>query len=221
MVTKKTAKSHKDDLHEPAVDLDGMFFPPLNGETSGKIAEHYREIIKLLGEDPDRDDLRKTPARVADSLRFLTAGYYRNLDEVIGDGIFEDKCDEMILLRDIELYSLCEHHILPFFGKAHVAYIPNGKIIGLSKIPEIVDVFARRLQVQERLTNQIADTLMAVLKPKGVGVVIEAHHLCMMMRGIQKQNSKAITSAMRGGFKRFSKTRMEFLRLIELSNGSH
>ncbi|MCX6646372.1 MAG: GTP cyclohydrolase I FolE [bacterium] len=193
----------------------------MNGETSGKIASHYREIIKLLGEDPDRDNLKKTPERVAESLRFLTAGYYRNLDEVIGEGIFEDKCDEMILVSDIELYSLCEHHLLPFYGKAHVAYIPNGRIIGLSKIPEIVDVFARRLQVQERLTNQIADTIEAVLKPKGVGVVIEAFHLCMMMRGVQKQNSKAITSAMRGGFKSYSKTRMEFLRLIAMSNGSH
>jgi GTP cyclohydrolase I len=193
----------------------------MNDDVTGKIAQHYREILALIGENPDREMLRQTPERVAESLKFLTTGYYRNLDEVIGDGIFEDTCDEMILIRDIELYSLCEHHLLPFYGKAHVGYIPNGKIIGLSKIPGIIDVFARRLQVQERLTNQIADTLQAVLKPRGVGVVIEAYHLCMMMRGVQKQNSKAITSAMRGGFKRYSKTRMEFLRLIALSNGSH
>ena len=221
MASKKVSKQPADCPSTTRIDLDGLFFPPLNGETTGKLAHHYREIIKLLGEDPDRGDLKKTPDRVAESMKFLTAGYYQDLDEVIGEGIFEDTCDEMILVRDIELYSLCEHHILPFYGRAHVAYIPNGRIIGLSKIPKIVDVFARRLQVQERLTNQIADTIQALLKPKGVGVVIEAFHLCMMMRGVQKQNSKAITSAMRGGFKRYSKTRMEFLRLIELSNGSH
>lgn len=221
MTAEKLPKPVKEDSRFKGLDLDELFFPPMNGETAGKLAEHYREILALIGEDPDRDALLKTPQRVAESLRFLTAGYYQDLDEVIGDGIFEDTCDEMILVRDIELYSLCEHHMLPFYGRAHVAYIPNGKIIGLSKIPGIVDVFARRLQVQERLTNQIADTIQAVLKPKGVGVVIEAFHLCMMMRGVQKQNSKAITSAMRGGFKRYSKTRMEFLRLIALSNGSH
>jgi GTP cyclohydrolase IA len=221
MAPKKASKHPVDKSLKCRTDLEGFFLPPMNGETSGKIACHYREIIKLLGEDPDRDNLQRTPERVAESLRFLTAGYYQNLDDVIGNGIFEDTCDEMILVSDIELYSLCEHHILPFYGKAHVAYIPDGRIIGLSKIPEIVDVFARRLQVQERLTNQIADTIEAVLKPKGVGVVIEAFHLCMMMRGVQKQNSKAITSAMRGGFKSKSKTRMEFLQLIAMSNGSH
>src|SRR5256714_443854 len=169
--------------------------------------------LQLLGEDPARDGLVRTPARVARAMKFLTQGYSSSAEEVVGTGIFKEEHDNMIMVRDIELYSMCEHHMLPFFGKANVAYIPNGKIVGLSKIPRIVDVFARRLQVQERLTEEIAEGLCSVLQPSGVGVVIEAYHLCMMMRGVQKQNSKTITSALRGVFREDPKTRDEFLRL--------
>jgi len=172
-----------------------------------------RRQLELIGEDPKREGLERTPARVAKSLRFLTQGYDTSAEEVVGKGVFKEDHDNMIMVRDIELYSLCEHHLLPFFGKAHVAYIPNGKIVGLSKIPRIVDVYARRLQVQERLTEQIAEGLCRVLNPSGVGVVIEAYHLCMMMRGVEKQNSKTITSAVRGAFKDDAKTREEFLHL--------
>jgi GTP cyclohydrolase IA len=172
-----------------------------------------RRELELLGEDPDREGLQRTPARVAAALKWMTQGYGSSAEEVVGSGIFEEEHDNMIMVRDIELYSMCEHHMLPFFGKAHVAYIPNGKIVGLSKIPRIVDVYAQRLQVQERLTEQIAEGLCKVLRPAGVGVVIEAYHLCMMMRGVQKQNSKTITSALRGAFREDPKTRDEFLRL--------
>jgi GTP cyclohydrolase I len=172
-----------------------------------------RRELELVGEDPDREGLLQTPKRVAKAMKFLTEGYKSSAEEVVGRGIFREEHDNMIMVRDIELYSLCEHHMLPFFGKAHVAYIPNGKIVGLSKIPRIVDVYARRLQVQERLTEQIAEGLCSVLDPSGVGVVIEAYHLCMMMRGVQKQNSKTITSALRGAFREDPKTRDEFLRL--------
>jgi GTP cyclohydrolase IA len=175
--------------------------------------ELIRRELELIGEDPRREGLLKTPERVAKSMRFLTQGYASSAEEVVGKGIFKEEHDNMIMVRDIELYSLCEHHMLPFFGKAHVAYIPNGKIVGLSKIPRIVDVYARRLQVQERLTEEIAEGLCSVLQPSGVGVVIEAYHLCMMMRGVQKQNSKTITSALRGAFREDPKTRDEFLRL--------
>ena len=172
------------------------------------------EMLKAVGEDPDRQGLARTPKRVAKSMDFLTSGYKMDLKAVINDAVFdEDGVDEMIVVRDIELYSLCEHHMLPFFGKAHVAYLPSGKIIGLSKIPRIIDVFARRLQVQERLTIQVAQALEEALKPKGVAVVIEARHLCMMMRGVQKQNSSATTSCMLGHFKTDAKTRSEFLNL--------
>jgi GTP cyclohydrolase I len=176
--------------------------------------------LELIGEDPDREGLERTPARVARSMKFLTQGYASSAEEVVGKGVFKEEHDNMIMVRDIELYSLCEHHMLPFFGKAHVAYIPNGKIVGLSKIPRIVDVYARRLQVQERLTEQIAEGLCSVLHPSGVGVVIEAYHLCMMMRGVQKQNSKTITSALRGAFREDPKTRDEFLRLAHSSDGT-
>ena len=172
-----------------------------------------RTQLEILGEDPEREGLARTPARVAKSLRFLTEGYNHTAAEVVGNGVFREEHDNMIMVRDIELYSLCEHHMLPFFGKAHVAYIPNGKIVGLSKIPRIVDVYARRLQVQERLTEEIAEGLCRVVNPSGVGVVIEAYHLCMMMRGVQKQNSKTITSALRGVFREDPKTRDEFMRL--------
>ena len=169
--------------------------------------------LELIGEDPDREGLERTPARVAKAMKFLTQGYASSAEEVVGKGVFKEEHDNMIMVRDIELYSLCEHHLLPFFGKAHVAYIPNGKIVGLSKIPRIVDVYARRLQVQERLTEQIADGLCRVVNPSGVGVVIEAYHLCMMMRGVEKQNSKTITSALLGSFREDGMTRDEFLRL--------
>jgi GTP cyclohydrolase IA len=171
------------------------------------------EILEQLGEDPNREGLRQTPARVEASLKWLTRGYGMNVDEVIGDALFEEEHESMICVRDIEIYSMCEHHMLPFFGRAHVAYLPNGRIVGLSKIPRVVEVFARRLQVQERLTDQIAEALCAVLKPLGVGVVVEAYHLCMMMRGVEKQNSKTVTSSLRGAFRDDAKTRDEFLRL--------
>jgi GTP cyclohydrolase IA len=183
-------------------------------------ADLIRRELELVGEDPDREGLLETPKRVAKSMKFLTEGYASSAEEVVGKGIFKEEHDNMIMVRDIELYSLCEHHMLPFFGKAHVAYIPNGKIVGLSKIPRIVDVYARRLQVQERLTEEIAEGLCSVLQPSGVGVVIEAYHLCMMMRGVQKQNSKTITSALRGAFREDPKTRDEFLRLAYSSGGS-
>ncbi len=176
-------------------------------------ADKIREVLAAMGEDPRREGLLKTPERVESSLRFLTQGYWQTVEDVVGDAVFEEKHQSMIMVRDIELYSLCEHHLLPFFGRAHVAYIPNGKILGLSKVARIVDVFARRLQVQERLTDQIADAVMDILKPTGVGVVIEAAHFCMMMRGVEKQNSRTVTSALRGIFRDDSKTRDEFLRL--------
>jgi GTP cyclohydrolase I len=184
-----------------------------NTPADKEFEELIRRELELIGEDPRRDGLLKTPERVAKSMKFLTEGYASSAEEVVGKGIFKEEHDNMIMVRDIELYSLCEHHMLPFFGKAHVAYIPNGKIVGLSKIPRIVDVYARRLQVQERLTEEIAEGLCSVLQPSGVGVVIEAYHLCMMMRGVQKQNSKTITSALRGAFREDPKTRDEFLRL--------
>jgi len=184
-----------------------------NTKDSKEFEDLIRRELELVGEDPEREGLVSTPRRVARAMKFLTQGYSSSAEEVVGKGIFKEEHDNMIMVRDIELYSLCEHHMLPFFGKAHVAYIPNGKIVGLSKIPRIVDVYARRLQVQERLTEQIAEGLCRVLNPSGVGVVVEAYHLCMMMRGVEKQNSKTITSALRGAFMEYPKTRDEFLRL--------
>jgi len=172
-------------------------------------------MLELLGEDPARDGLLKTPQRVANSLTWLTHGYDVDVAEVVGDAVFEESNSSMVMVRDIELYSLCEHHLLPFFGRAHIAYIPDGRIVGLSKLPRIVDVFARRLQVQERLTEQIAQAVEDVLKPHGVGVVVEAYHLCMMMRGVQKQNSQTVTSAVRGLFRSDPRTREEFLSLAQ------
>ena len=173
-----------------------------------------RRQLEMIGENPGREGLLDTPKRVARSLRWLTQGYRTCVEDVVGTGVFKAEGHKnMVMVRDIELYSMCEHHMLPFFGKAHVAYIPDEQIVGLSKIPRIVDVFARRLQVQERLTEQIASALDEVLKPTGVGVVIEAYHLCMMMRGVEKQNSKTITSALRGAFRDDAKTREEFLHL--------
>lgn len=173
-----------------------------------------RHMLGALGEDPDREGLAKTPERVEKALRWLTRGYGLSVMDAVGDALFEEEHNSMILVRDIELYSMCEHHILPFFGRAHVAYIPDGRIVGLSKLPRIVEVFARRLQVQERLTDQIADAIMEVLDPHGVGVLIEATHLCMAMRGVEKQNSRTITSAVRGIFRSDIRTREEFLRLV-------
>src|SRR5712671_1726798 len=173
-----------------------------------------REMLDQLGEDPNREGLRRTPSRVETSLKWLTRGYGISVEDVIGDAIYTEQHDNLVCVRDIEIYSLCEHHLLPFFGKAHVAYLPNGRLVGLSKIPRVIEVFARRLQVQERLTDQVADALMEVLDPRGVGVVIEAYHLCMMMRGVEKQNSKTVTSALRGALLQDAKTRDEFLRLV-------
>ena len=174
---------------------------------------YYKKIIRNIGEDPDRDGLLDTPGRAARAMQYLTRGYGQSLDEVVNNAIFESDNDEMILVKDIEVYSLCEHHLLPFIGKCHVAYLPTGKVIGLSKIARIVDMFARRLQIQENLTKQIADSLMDIIQPSGVGVIIEAKHLCMMMRGVEKQNSSMTTSMMLGSFRKDDRTRSEFLRL--------
>jgi GTP cyclohydrolase I len=175
-----------------------------------------RRLLTELGEDPDREGLARTPQRVEKALRFLTSGYSANIDEVLNDALFTVDYNEMVIVKDIDFYSLCEHHLLPFFGKCHIAYIPATRVIGLSKIPRLVDVFSRRLQIQERLTNQIADTIREKIGPLGVAVVIEATHLCMSMRGVEKQNSFAVTSAMVGAFRSNARTRMEFLELIKL-----
>jgi GTP cyclohydrolase I len=184
------------------VDLSGVPFPDL-----------VAEMIRRLGDDPDREGMRKTPERVAEAMAFLTKGYAESPEAVLQDALFEESHQNMVLVKDIEVYSMCEHHLLPFFGKAHVAYVPNGRIVGLSKLARLVEVFARRFQVQERLTEQIAQALWVTTEPQGVAVVVEAYHLCMMMRGVEKQNSKTITSAMRGVFLEDQRTRDEFLRL--------
>jgi len=189
-------------------------FAPLPRSESPGFQGLVREMLAELGEDPSREGLLKTPERVEKSLRWLTRGQEMDVREVVGDALFEEGYDNMVLVRDIEFYSLCEHHMLPFFGQAHVAYVPNGRVVGLSKVARVVDVFARRLQVQERLTDQIADALVEVLEPRGVGVVLEASHFCMMMRGVEKQNSRTLTSALRGSFRDDADTRGEFLRLV-------
>jgi GTP cyclohydrolase I len=194
------ASIHPVDVDELPADDDGY-------------AALVRRQLALLGEDPNRLGLARTPTRVASAMEWLTRGYDTDLRQVVGEGVFAEEHVNMIMVRDIELYSLCEHHLLPFFGKAHVAYIPNGRIVGLSKLPRIVEMFARRLQVQERLTEQVAKAIEEVLEPRGVGVVVEAYHMCMMMRGVEKQNSRTITSALRGVFRDDGKTRDEFLRL--------
>lgn len=176
--------------------------------------DHFHAIIEALGEDPQREGLLRTPQRAADAMRFLTQGYTQDLDALLNEAVFESSNSEMVIVRDIELYSLCEHHLLPFIGRAHVAYLPSGKVIGLSKIPRIVDMFARRLQIQENLTQQIGETIQHVTQATGVGVVIEAKHLCAMMRGVQKQNSSMTTSWMHGRFREDPRTRAEFLDLI-------
>ena len=179
------------------------------------MAEHYRAVIEAIGEDPEREGLVKTPERAAKALAFLTQGQGADPADILRSALFEEDCEEMVLIRDIEVFSLCEHHMLPLFGKAHVAYLPQGRITGLSKIPRVVDVFARRLQVQERLTRQIRDCIQETLQPKGVAVVIEARHLCMQMRGVEKQHSLTTTSAFTGAFLNDPKTRKEFIRLID------
>jgi len=181
---------------------------------SDPLEKYVRGILKELGEDPDRDGLERTPHRVARSFRFLTKGYADDPVTILNNALFDVTYDEMVLVKDIDFFSLCEHHLLPFFGRAHVAYIPNGKVVGLSKIPRLVEMFARRLQVQERLTMQIAETIEKVLAPKGVAVVVESIHLCMMMRGVEQQNAFAITSSLKGSFQSDSKTRSEFMELI-------
>lgn len=186
---------------------------PSNGELP-RIAPHVKEILTLLGEDPNRDGLQRTPERVEKALEFLTGGYRTDIKTIVNGAFYEVKYDEMVVVKDIEFFSLCEHHMLPFFGKVHVAYLPKARVIGLSKIPRIVDAFARRLQIQERMTQQIAQTLREVLDPVGVGVICEARHLCMMMRGVEKQHSGATTSAMLGAFRRRKETRDEFLSLV-------
>ena len=184
-----------------------------NPEMTGKLTDNYRSIIEGLGEDSYRDGLLKTPERAAKAMQFLTSGYTVDAEQILRSAMFKEAYSEMVLVKDIEIYSLCEHHMLPFFGKAHIAYIPNGYIVGLSKIPRVVDVFARRLQVQERLTLDILNAINNTLKPQGVAIVIEAMHMCMMMRGVQKQNSVTTTSAFRGQFEK-QETRTEFLKLI-------
>ncbi|HET9425561.1 MAG TPA: GTP cyclohydrolase I FolE [Gemmatimonadaceae bacterium] len=201
-------------------DAAAPFAPPSRSDIpsivrtdSDELESLVRRQLELIGEDPDREGVLKTPERVAKSLRWLTRGYETDVADVVGDAIFEEAHENMVMVRDIEFYSMCEHHMLPFFGKAHIAYIPNGRIVGLSKLPRIVEVFARRLQVQERLTEQVAGAIDEALAPRGVGVVIEASHLCMMMRGVERQGSRTITSAMRGKFRDCPMTRDEFLRL--------
>ena len=240
MADKKRSNTSADGAHRPANDSSRRAAPPAGplaqrdtvvarrvpapradeGLDLDNAPEHnleFEEIVHrmlgMLGEDPERPGLIKTPERVANSLTWLTRGYGMDVQEVVGDAVFAEPHTSMVMVRDIELYSLCEHHMLPFFGKAHIAYIPDGHIVGLSKLPRIVEVFARRLQVQERLTEEIAQAIQDVLNPKGVGVVIEAYHLCMMMRGVQKQNSQTVTSAVRGIFRNDARTREEFLAL--------
>lgn len=181
--------------------------------------ELYRELLLRLGEDPNRDGLLRTPERMEKSLAFLTRGYTMDVTEVLHEALFDVDYDEMVIVKDIEFYSMCEHHMLPFFGKAHIAYVPNGKVIGLSKLPRLVDVFARRLQVQERLTRQIADAITEAINPQGVAVILEGQHLCMMMRGVEKQLSSTVTSSMLGVFKTQLQTRNEFLSLVRQKGG--
>ena len=186
-----------------------------NDDTTNKIASYYQDILQNIGEDPTREGLLKTPERVAKSLQFLTHGYDLNPDEILKSALFKEEYSEMVIVKDIDVYSMCEHHMLPFFGKAHIAYIPNGTIVGLSKIPRIVDAFARRLQVQERLTIEIRDCIQRTLNPKGVAVVIECTHMCMAMRGVQKQNSSTTSSAFTGLFMKNDATRKEFISLVK------
>jgi GTP cyclohydrolase I len=210
----------KDDLlHDRDEDIDGYEkIDRYNPTLIESISAHYKDILQLIGEHPSREGLLKTPERVAKAMLYLTQGYDLNAKEILQSAMFKEEYSQMVIVKDIEVYSMCEHHMLPFFGKAHVAYIPNGKVVGLSKIPRVVDVFARRLQVQERLTNEIRDCIQDTVNPMGVGVVIECRHLCMSMRGVQKQNSVTTTSAFTGEFLK-EKTRTEFLNLISAKLG--
>ncbi len=208
-----------DHANRPRIVATGHYAETFDPSTEDEVYDREKEglvrnLLTSLGENPEREGLKRTPLRVAKALDFLTSGYHATVDQVIKGAIFTEDCKEMVVVRGIEFYSLCEHHMLPFFGHAHVAYLPNGKVVGLSKIARVVDVFARRLQVQERLTNQVADALMEALDPHGVAVVIEASHTCMMMRGVQKQNSTTVSSAMRGTFEEDPRTRAEFLGFI-------
>ncbi len=204
----KTTKAIIRPIARPIVQL-----APTNDDPES-IASHVREILAKIGEDPEREGLLRTPERADKALRYLTSGYSTDLGEIVNGALFNQECDEMVVVKDIEFFSMCEHHLLPFFGKMHVAYLPKKKVIGLSKIPRIVDMFARRLQLQERLTRQVAETLQEVLEPRGVGVICEARHFCMMMRGVEKQHSGTITSSMLGGFRQRKDTRDEFLSLV-------
>ena len=186
----------------------------MNDKQSAELEKLVRRKLALLGEDPNREGLKRTPHRVAKAFDFFVSGYKKTPKQILNDALFESDSEEMVIVQDIDFYSLCEHHLLPFFGKCHVAYLPNGKVIGLSKLPRLVDVYARRLQIQERLTQEIASAIEELIQPQGVGVVVEGQHLCMMMRGVEKQNSFAITSAMRGRFREDARTRNEFLDLI-------
>jgi GTP cyclohydrolase I len=190
---------------------------PVEDPGTGEIARRMREILGEIGEDPTREGLVRTPQRFEKALKFLTSGYTMNVEKVVNGALFAVKYDEMVIVKDIEFFSMCEHHLLPFYGKAHVAYLPNEKVIGLSKIPRLVDMFARRLQVQERLTQEIAETLQQILHPRGVAVILEAQHFCMMMRGVEKQHSGTVTSAMLGDFRERKETRDEFLNLVSKS----
>ena len=201
-------------LHSFHAEHTAPLAPVSSGEARSAFETLVREMLVQLGEDPVREGLRQTPARVEASLKWLTRGYHMSVPDVIGDALYRERHENLVCVRDIEIYSLCEHHLLPFFGKAHVAYLPDGRLVGLSKIPRVIEVFARRLQVQERLTDQVADALMEVLEPRGVGVVIEAYHLCMMMRGVEKQNSRAVTSSLLGTFRSDARTRAEFLDFV-------
>jgi len=208
-VTKPTTSTTQELLLN---DLD------TKSQNARAIAAHVREIIRLVGEDPEREGLRKTPERYEKALKFLTSGYHQNVDHVLNGATFSVTYDEMVVVKDIEFFSLCEHHLLPFFGKAHVAYLPSNKVVGLSKIARLVNMFARRLQIQERMTCQIAKSIEEKIAPQGVGVIIEARHLCMQMRGVEKQHGSAVTSAMLGAFRENKQTRDEFLALIRPKN---
>lgn len=198
---------HKAKKNNPVIDIKSK-------ASSASIASHMKEVLRVLGEDPDRDGLINTPERSEKALRYLTSGYSADVRQIVNGALFDVKYDEVVIVRDIEFFSLCEHHLLPFFGKMHVAYLPDQKVIGLSKIPRLVDVFARRLQIQERLTQQVAETIQELVNPVGVGVICEARHFCMMMRGVEKQHSGAITSAMLGAFRDNKETRNELLSLV-------
>ena len=216
LVKKPILMSTKDVLKDESID-GYVKIDRYNDSKIEAIATHYKDVLTQLGEDPEREGLVKTPERVAKALQYLTHGYDLNPAEILKSAMFKEDYSQMVVVKDIEVYSMCEHHMLPFFGKAHIAYIPNGHIVGLSKIPRIVDAFARRLQVQERLTNEIRDCIQNTLNPMGVAVVMECKHLCMSMRGVQKQNSVTTTSAFTGTFLSNDKTRAEFLRLITAS----